>query len=254
MKNENFNLLGLVFGKLTVMGLDEEKSKLKKEKFWLCKCECGNEKIIRGADLKRGMTRSCGCLYKDSARRRSIDLTGQKFGRWTVISLDDEFNGIYGKIYWLCRCSCGIEKVILSENLLSGDTKSCGCLRKELYQLPFGEASFNALYSYYKGAPKRRGVEFSLDKECFKILTQSNCYYCGKLPSQIKKTQCHNGDYIYNGVDRIDSSKGYVEGNVVPCCGRCNEAKMAESQEGFIEWIKMTYLNLKEKGVINTNE
>lgn len=56
---------------------------------------------------------------------RFIDLTGQKFGRLTVIKkvgIDK-----YGKSIWLCKCDCGNEKEVKSDNLRRGVTKSCGC-------------------------------------------------------------------------------------------------------------------------------
>ena len=57
------------------------------------------------------------------------DLTGQKFGRLTVIKY------AYTKkkaAYWLCKCDCGKEIIIMANSLLSNKTKSCGCLRKDL--------------------------------------------------------------------------------------------------------------------------
>lgn len=57
------------------------------------------------------------------------DLTGQKFGRLTVLyELPERKNG---KIQWRCRCDCGNEKDVLSTSLTSGHTQSCGCLQKE---------------------------------------------------------------------------------------------------------------------------
>lgn len=62
--------------------------------------------------------------------RKLIDLTGQKFGRLTVIKymgLDKNH-----KSTWLCRCECGNEKIIRKSDLTSGNTKSCGCYIKEI--------------------------------------------------------------------------------------------------------------------------
>lgn len=57
------------------------------------------------------------------------NLTGQKFGRLTVLyELPERKNG---KIQWRCRCDCGNEKDVLSTSLTSGHTQSCGCLQKE---------------------------------------------------------------------------------------------------------------------------
>ncbi len=60
---------------------------------------------------------------------KPIDLTGQKFGRLTIIRrINDDKRG---QSYWLCKCNCGEEKVIHGSSLKNGGTKSCGCLRKE---------------------------------------------------------------------------------------------------------------------------
>lgn len=57
-----------------------------------------------------------------------IDLTGQKFGRLTVIERAKNYKS--GQSRWLCKCDCGNEKVIAVGNLKNGHTQSCGCLRK----------------------------------------------------------------------------------------------------------------------------
>lgn len=59
------------------------------------------------------------------------DLTARKFARWTVLS----YKG-YEKPhrFWLCRCECGEEKIVQANSLLSGTSKSCGCLRTEKFR------------------------------------------------------------------------------------------------------------------------
>jgi hypothetical protein len=57
------------------------------------------------------------------------DLTGQRFGRWGVIS----FAGTkHRQAHWLCKCECGIERIVVSESLGRGVSKSCSCLKREL--------------------------------------------------------------------------------------------------------------------------
>ena len=56
------------------------------------------------------------------------DLTGQKFGRLTVLKFDKVKNTNY---YWICKCKCGTVKIVNRRNLTSGHTKSCGCIFKE---------------------------------------------------------------------------------------------------------------------------
>ena len=63
-----------------------------------------------------------------------IDLTGQKFGRLTVIEEDGKRNN-KGYIMWKCKCDCGNTTIVSSNHLRSGSTKSCGCLKKVQIQL-----------------------------------------------------------------------------------------------------------------------
>jgi len=59
-----------------------------------------------------------------------IDLTGQHFNRWTVL----QYTGAnqHGNSLYLCRCKCGSEKIVRSRDLKSAQSKSCGCLRKQI--------------------------------------------------------------------------------------------------------------------------
>jgi len=59
-----------------------------------------------------------------------VDLAGQKFGRWTVISRAT--SNRCGASMWLCRCDCGTEKTIRHSSLTSGNSRSCGCLHREI--------------------------------------------------------------------------------------------------------------------------
>lgn len=86
---------------------------------WRCKCDCGNEKIVYGGHLESGHTKSCGCY-----RSPRVNLIGEKFGRLTV----QEWAG-NGK--WKCLCECGNTVLVQTDNLKSGNTKSCGCYQKE---------------------------------------------------------------------------------------------------------------------------
>ena len=62
------------------------------------------------------------------------DLIGQKFGKLTVLKRTANYvskNGTTKRVQWLCRCDCGKEIVVASNNLTRGHTQSCGCIRKE---------------------------------------------------------------------------------------------------------------------------
>ena len=76
---------------------------------------------------------------------RAKDIRGQKFGRLTVVDrVDNNKSGTN----WLCECECGNKDFFISANLVSGDTKSCGCLRQEEYRdkaLSYVGVKFNDL-------------------------------------------------------------------------------------------------------------
>lgn len=83
------DLTGKKFGKLTVLGIDhKEKCKNGSIIFWKCQCECGNLKVVNGNNLKRRLTKSCGCLrtLRVSLLKRTHGLTGTKYyGVWENI-------------------------------------------------------------------------------------------------------------------------------------------------------------------------
>lgn len=114
------NLVGKRFGKLTVLKLSGVDKFGQSE--WLCECDCGNQTIVKGGNLRNGHTTSCGCRKFD---RFSEDITGKRFGRLKVLSFDHMES--HGRSYWLCKCDCGNEIIVRRDQLLSGHTKSCGC-------------------------------------------------------------------------------------------------------------------------------
>lgn len=59
-----------------------------------------------------------------------IDLTGKRFGRLLIINRADDTNS--GLVQWLCSCDCGVKATVRGGDLRSGDSKSCGCLKREL--------------------------------------------------------------------------------------------------------------------------
>ena len=203
---------------------------------WLCRCECGTERNVTGLNLRSGHSKSCGCLHREIAGNHNfVDLTKQRYGRLTIIGRKKSNSD--GRATWLCICDCGQKITVTGHNLLSGNTRSCGCLWKDTVRLPKGEAAFNTLVNRYKIDAKRRNLEWTLKTEEVRIITKQACYYCGATPAQIRKSKTFNGVYTYNGIDRIDHNIGYFPNNVVPCCKRCNYAKHVMSVVEFKGWI-----------------
>ena len=127
-----------------------EEKKNKPGAFWLCKCSCGNEKIVNGQSLRNGESKSCGCKTKEYITQKNIrkaqDMTGEKYGNLTVLYRDFEYEKKFttrGQTYWRCKCDCGNEKTVGRSMLKTGRTKSCGCLRKQVSAQRLREMSKN---------------------------------------------------------------------------------------------------------------
>ena len=104
--------------------------------------------------------------------------------------------------------------------------------------LPKGRAAFNAVLYQMKRRAIKRGIEWGMTTEQVQRLTKQNCFYCGHPPSHSKKHPNYNGEYVYNGLDRVDNNKGYMPGNVVPCCRVCNRMKGTMGVEDFVDHIE----------------
>lgn len=143
------DISGQKFGRLTVIKYVYTKSR---NAYWLCKCECGNEKIVSGANLRKGETKSCGCLHKDSCHNLRINLLGKKFGRLTVIEKAED-KGVVSR--WLCLCECGKEVVVSTNSLRTGHSTSCGCKREENFNGYKHGKAYTNLYSRWIGMKSR---------------------------------------------------------------------------------------------------
>ena len=107
---------------------------------WNCICECGTDCIIRGDQLRSGVAKSCGCLFREraaencreigknnlgKAAKHRDDLTGKTFNLLTVVEYSHSYNAT---AFWRCKCECGNETIVQTSHLKDGHTKSCGCL------------------------------------------------------------------------------------------------------------------------------
>lgn len=99
-----------------------------------CQCGCGQRtNVSRYNDPKNGWVKGQPrrFLVGHEARLRGrADYTGQKFGRWTVVSFSHFTKR--RAAYWLCRCECGSERAVNVAQLKNGTNRSCGCLQREL--------------------------------------------------------------------------------------------------------------------------
>lgn len=170
------------------------------------------------------------------------DLTGQVFGELTVLGISER--RISNRLSWLCRCSCGKETVYPTYALIRGASTHCRNCR-------WGSESKDVrmerhLFRRYINSAKKRNIQFSLTEQEFYAIIRKPCRYCGKF-------RCSRNEHTkevhtkFNGVDRLDNSKGYTTENSVPCCSYCNQAKNNRNEEEFLSWAKELYEYQKGK-------
>lgn len=176
---------------------------------------------------------------KYKLRKDIIDETGNKYGMLHVLKLSEKRSIRNPRgAYWDCLCECGNQCIVSGSHLRSHATRSCGCLITRNKE----NTGLNRLIERYEKRSYRAGMFFNLTREVFYKLIKGNCYYCGLEPQQ-KIKQYHNGQIslLYNGVDRLDSSRPYLPDNCVPCCKFCNRAKSDLSVEEFKRHIERIY-------------
>lgn len=153
--------------------------------------------------------------------------------RLSTIQIDDRFGPVRvlsktnlrttaGSVIWTCQCDCGSIVDLSSHDLGRYTAKKC---HSEVKPRNRPKNKFvSKRMSKYKGSAKTRSLDFSLSEQQFSDLILGDCHYCGVAKS--------------NGIDRIDSSVGYLPENSVSCCAPCNRAKSDMSYEDFKKYLK----------------
>lgn len=168
-----------------------------------------------------------------------IDLTGRKFERLYVVGRSE--NSRNGQSRWHVRCDCGSEKTVYGCHLTAGNSKSCGCLSKALASSRsfrgvggVSKTYFTSLIRGARGDKGRRPVEFNVTMEYLAELLEDQKNKCALsgLPIEVRRGGTAS-------VDRIDSSKGYIEGNVQWLHKDVNMMKRHYTQEYFTHLCKL---------------
>lgn len=193
---------------------------------------------LNGVVIRRGRTNILGCV----------------FSRLTVVRYCN--NDATGKPMWECKCQCGNTTVVRAADLLSGKVKSCGCLHAETskenikiahlkYPHSYGFTGIEDIPGHYfsslKNGAQRRGLRYEVCKEyLWKLFVDQGkkCALTG-LPIYFRSQKKTNDRRGTASLDRIDSSKGYVEGNVQWVHKDINNMKQHFGLEEFRRYCKM---------------
>lgn len=222
--------IGDKFGKLTV--IDNLRTKIKNSYYYKVKCDCGKEYFVQCSSLKHGKTTMCKeCSNRN--RRTNISI-GYKFGTWEVIS-----NAIYvnKQLRYKVKCNCGYERYMPASQITNPNKyQTCRrCSNGKIFS-NFRESFLNNI----KKNALLRGKVFSYDvtPEYLYNLLESQNFKCAVSGDNLLPED-NSLDHIRRdlplSLDRIDSSKGYIKGNLQWVTKRINWMKGDMSMNEFLD-------------------
>ncbi len=152
---------------------------------------------------------------------RLVDLTGHRYGRFTVISGPHKKEGTR-RVCWLSRCDCGTEKLVAADLLRTGQAQSCGCLRREISQARLTTHGMAASTTH---SPGRRAPEYqvwgNMKRRCSDPKAAQYAYYGGRGIKVCERWQSFENFFADMGprpsprhqIDRTDNDGNYEPGN-----------------------------------------
>lgn len=230
---------------------------------WEFKCECG-KKVIRSTysviySVKEGNSPLCSpkCTSKSPFYKALNEgFNGRVFGELTAVEATGRKSSRVQDL-WLFRCTCGkiVEKAAsqVFNDHKKGIHITCGSKQcKNLHRLGTDRATVCGIMAQYRTGAKKRNFDFILTEVVVKALINGVCFYCGSPPANMYRYR-EIPDVIrkYSGIDRVDSSKGYIPGNVVSCCQQCNIAKNKLSISEFDEWVKRVFTRMGTREIVS---
>lgn len=211
---KKIDITGQRFGKLTAIKETNDPRK------WVVECDCGTVKEVWKSHLVYGKTTSCGC-----SQYSHEDLTGQKFGKLTVIKKDDRQDKKH--TFFICECECGNIISARSDQLKSGRTKTCRCIWQ-------GDT-----HPQWKGGVSQEYNRFNTYKE-WKEYRQAvfNKYggaYCQKCGVKSNKQGGHRANlHIHHIMSYVDHPELVNDvDNGIPLCIDCHNAFHSKYGRGY---------------------
>ncbi len=182
--------------------------------------------------------------YKLPYIKDSRGRVGIKKGTKIRVNVEDLPPSSNVKILYKCD-DCGIEKEAIAHTIFSransqfnkdGKTFCSDCANHRMSGENNSQYKHGSIrYPQYRQNALRRNLEFQLTPGEFKVITEQKCYYCGGY------SQDRDPRFSGNGIDRKDSSLGYLIDNCVPCCVTCNFIKNNMHFNDFLEYIRRLY-------------
>jgi hypothetical protein len=185
-------------------------------RMYLCICDCGKEKVVRGYVLtSKRSQQSCGCRQGTKA----VVEIGKRYGRLTVVSQGAAPLGKRGR-WFKCRCDCGIETTVRAGSLTNGHTRSCGCLQREI-AAENGAAIVNHGYARTVDAHPLYDTWNGMMQRCFNPNAPGYTSYGGRGIAVCERWQADPATFFVDmgerpdgmTIDRIDNDGDYEPSN-----------------------------------------
>lgn len=226
---------------------------------FIVKCNnCNREIKMSGTTFKKyflSQEEIKGCRFCKEKIHKS-----HKYQIGQVVGNCYELIEYLGNNRWITKCTkCGRIQEQNISNLLKHEKDTCYyCDDPNRKSRAHTGVKYDTLderyYNYYKkhveanNSKGKKFKEFNLSFEEFIKLVKGDCYYCGSKPTKdniwsksAKRISKGEENNEYNGIDRIDSSKGYTIDNCVPCCAKCNRMKLDYEITEFLNHINKIY-------------
>ena len=230
------DLTGKRFGRLVV--IQRATNSKEGRTRWLCKCDCGNERIILGKSLRNGRTQSCGCLNKEIVSKNSlVDRVGERFGRLVVVERAPDYIAPNGSkhVCWKCMCDCGNETVVDVCQLVKGSTKSCGCIKSEGTHRVHG-GRYDRLYKVFA----------NMNNRCYNPSADDYMYYGGR-----GITICDEWRHNYAAFKQWALGNGYDEDAPWGSCTIDRIDVNGNYEPSNCRWVSMSVQSKNRRNVIN---
>lgn len=185
---------------------------------------------------------------RQSKRRQSlreIPIVGSKYGQWTVVSNEVKAGSVIKKesnsrnLYWNVQCNCGKKAWRTPNDLKSNNTRACkSCCKKNGTIDSFILSIFNKIKLNLKTRKKVGKLDFNITSEYIQDLYNNN-HYCALsgIDIEYNKKLCMSENCL--SIDRINSNKGYIKGNIQIVQKDINMMKGSLTQEKFIYLCKL---------------
>lgn len=215
-------------GKLTFIKEGESKvyqgtrknglSTTTKQRYVICKCDCGNIITLQIQTFLYGKTQTCGECFKPHNSKWIKTKIGSKFGKLTILSEDDPIISKTAKIRVVtCKCDCGVIKQYRLNNIKTRHTSSCGCLYKENSE-KYGKNSFKhgkhktSIYRYYRYL---RGLCEQPNNPGYKNIGGKGIKFCERWKTFVNFfNDISKRPSLKHFLIRIDKSKNFEPNNV----------------------------------------